>query len=49
MKKFMLKLKYAWKILTMPAGTVFGLDWGKPTQRRVGRIEYIRAMLEVLR
>ena len=49
MKKFMLKLQYAWKMLTMPAGTVFELDWGKPTQRRVGRIKYIRATLAIMR
>lgn len=48
MKKFMLKLQCAWRILTMPAGTVFELDWGKPTQRRVNRVEYIRAALKIL-
>ena len=49
MKKFLMKLQYVWKMMTMPAGTVFELDWGKPTQSKVGRVEYIRSTLAILR
>lgn len=49
MKSFFLKAQYVWKMLTKPMGTVFELDWGKPTQRRVTRFEYIVATLKILR
>ena len=49
MKLFLLKARYVLKMLTMPLDTVFELDWGKPTQRRVNRFEYIRATLKILR
>ena len=49
MKKLRYKLAYIWKMLTLPTGTKFELDWGKPTQRCVNRFEYICATLKVLR
>ena len=49
MKKLRYKMAYIWKMLTLPTGTKFELDWGKPTQRCVNRFEYIRATLKVLR
>ena len=49
MKLFLLNARYVLKMLTMPLDTVFELDWGKPTQRRVSRFEYIRATLKILR
>ena len=48
MKLFLMKVRYAWKMLTMPTNTVFELDWGKPTQRKVSRFEYVYHTLKLL-
>lgn len=34
-------MKYAYKTLTMPIGTVFELDYTNANRRRVNRFEYL--------